>query len=67
MKKIRFKLADNVGFLEAQYNEGIRHLEFILEQEEGEQVQEFKLHKIQVMALIKALNEPMNLGLVFKK
>jgi len=67
MTKIRFKLADNVGFLEARYNEDIRHLEFILEQEEGEKVQEFKLHKIQIMALIKALNEPMNLGLVFKK
>ena len=37
------------------------------ELEEGEKVQEFKLHKIQVMALIKALNEPMKLGLLIKK
>ena len=67
MKKMKFKLADNFGFLEAQYNEDIRHLEFTLEQEGAAYPQEFKLHKIQVMALIKALNEPMGLGLIFKK
>lgn len=66
MEKIRFKLEDNVGFLEAHYEQDNRLVEFKLEESTGE-LRDFKLHRIQVLALIKALNEPLGLGLSMKK
>lgn len=67
MEKIRFKLEDNAGFLEAHYEEDNRLVEFLLELNGIEGQPGFKLHRIQLLALIKAINEPLNLELAMKR
>jgi hypothetical protein len=66
MERIRFKLEDRIGALEAHYENDNNLVAFNLEDNAGE-IRSFKLHKIQILALIKAINEPLGLGLQMKK
>jgi hypothetical protein len=66
MERIRFKLEDRSGVLEANYKINDNLVAFNLEDNAGE-IKSFKLHKIQILALIKAINEPLGLGLVMKR
>jgi hypothetical protein len=66
MEKIRFTLEDRSGALVANYESGNNLVAFRLEDNSGE-TRDFKLHKIQLLALIKAINDPLGLGLVLKK
>lgn len=66
MEKIRFNLEDKTGALEAHYENNNNFVAFDLENKAGE-IRSFKLHKIQILALMKVINEPLGLGLLMKK
>lgn len=65
MGHIKFKLEDGSA-LSCDYIDDTNFVEFELSSSEGPQVN-FKLHKIQIQALIKAVNGPLKLGLELKK
>ena len=65
MGHIKFRLEDGSG-LACDYIDDTNFIEFE-HKKEGEQAVTFKLHKIQITALIKAINGPLKLGLELKK
>ena len=64
MKQLKFKLEDGT-FLTAMVNETGNFLEFLYDSGEGERA--FRLHKLQVQALLKMINEPMKIGVEWKR
>lgn len=65
MGHIKFKLEDGSG-LACNYIDDTNFVEFEYQADEGAPVV-FKLHKIQMMALLKAVNTPLKLGLDLKR
>lgn len=65
MGHIKFKLEDGNG-LACHYIDDTNFVEFEYQAEGAEPVI-FKLHKIQMIALLKAVNTPLKLGLELKR
>lgn len=65
MGHIKFKLEDGSA-LSCDYIDDTNFIEFSLSSAGNEQAN-FKMHKIQIQALIKAVNGPLKLGLDLKK
>ena len=64
MDQLKFKLEDGT-FLTTMVNETGNFLEFLYDNGEGKRA--FKLHKLQVQALLKMINEPMKMGVEWKR
>lgn len=65
MGHIKFKLEDG-NALACNYVDNTNFIEFEHQDHDGKTLI-FKLHKIQILALIKAINGPLHLGLGVKK
>lgn len=65
MGHIKFKLEDGTA-LSCDYIDDTNFIEFALSPAGTEQLN-FKMHRIQIQALIKAVNGPLKLGLDLKK